>query len=67
MNVFTSIDLFSGPGGLCTGLKAVGIKPLIAIEMSDWTVETYKASHDAEVMNLDSYLKIVNLKRKYLI
>lgn len=55
--MFTSIDLFSGPGGLCTGLKAVGIKPLIAIEMSDWTVETYKASHDAEVLKLEDYLE----------
>jgi len=55
--MFTSIDLFSGPGGLCTGLKAAGIKPLIAVEISDWTVETYKASHDAEILNLAAYLE----------
>ncbi|MFF5996119.1 DNA cytosine methyltransferase [Lysinibacillus sp. KU-BSD001] len=55
--MYTSIDLFSGPGGLCTGLKATGIKPLIAVEMSDWTVETYKASHNADVLNLEQYLK----------
>lgn len=55
--MYTSIDLFSGPGGLCTGLKAVNIKPLIAIEMSDWTVETYKDSHDADVLKLECYLE----------
>jgi len=55
--MYTSIDLFSGPGGLCTGLKGVGIKPLIAVEMSEWTVETYKASHDADVLKLDEYLE----------
>lgn len=58
--MYTSIDLFSGPGGLCTGLKSVGIKPLIAVEMSDWTVETYKASHDTDVLKLDEYLSDPN-------
>ena len=56
VNMYTSIDLFSGPGGLCTGLKGVEIKPLIAVEISDWTVETYKASHDADVLKLEEYL-----------
>lgn len=55
--MYTSIDLFSGPGGLCTGLKAVGIKPLIAVEISDWTVETYKASHNTDVLKLDEFLE----------
>lgn len=54
---FTSIDLFSGPGGLCTGLKWAGIKPLIAVEMSDWTVETYRVNHNADVLKLDDYLE----------
>lgn len=62
--MYTSIDLFSGPGGLCTGLKGVGIKPLIAVEMSDWTVETYKASHDADVLKLDEYLVDPNSQSK---
>ena len=53
---YTSIDLFSGPGGLCTGLKWCGIKPLIAVEWSYWTVHTYAASHDAEIFELESYL-----------
>lgn len=55
---YTSIDLFSGPGGICTGFKWAGIKPLIAIEMSDWTVETYRSSHNADVLPLDSYLNL---------
>jgi DNA (cytosine-5)-methyltransferase 1 len=54
--MYTSIDLFSGPGGLCTGFKWAGIKPLIAVEWSDWTVETYKASHNADVLPLQDYL-----------
>jgi DNA (cytosine-5)-methyltransferase 1 len=54
--VYTSIDLFSGPGGLCTGFKWAGIKPLIAVEWSDWTVETYKASHNADVLPLQAYV-----------
>ena len=45
-----SIDLFSGPGGLCTGFKWAGILPLIAVEWTDTTVETYSISHNAEVM-----------------
>ncbi|MGL6030678.1 MAG: DNA cytosine methyltransferase [Kurthia gibsonii] len=55
--MYTSIDLFSGPGGLCTGLKATDIFPLIAVEWSDNTVETYKASHNAEVLILGQYLE----------
>lgn len=47
-----SIDLFSGPGGLCTGFKWAGILPLIAVEWTDTTVETYSVSHNAEVLEL---------------
>lgn len=50
-----SIDLFSGPGGLCTGFKWAGILPLIAVEWSDTTVETYSTTHDAEVFKLSEY------------
>lgn len=50
-----SIDLFSGPGGLCTGFKWAGILPLIAVEWTDTTVETYSKSHNAEVMHLSKY------------
>ena len=52
-----SIDLFSGPGGLCTGFKWAGILPLIAVEWTDTTVETYSASHNAEVMHLSEYME----------
>ncbi|MBQ9841998.1 MAG: DNA (cytosine-5-)-methyltransferase [Clostridia bacterium] len=52
---FVSIDLFSGPGGLCTGFKWAGILPLIAVEWTDTTVETYATSHNAEVFELSRY------------
>ncbi len=51
-----SIDLFSGPGGLCTGFKWGGILPLIAVEWTDTTVKTYSVTHNAEVMHLSQYL-----------
>ena len=54
--VLTSIDLFSGPGGLATGFRWAGIKALIAVEWSDWTVKTYSRSHNAEIFELDQYL-----------
>ncbi|MCQ2080588.1 MAG: MspI family type II restriction endonuclease [Lachnospiraceae bacterium] len=47
-----SIDLFSGPGGLCTGFKWAGILPLVAVEWTDTTVETYSVTHNAEVFEL---------------
>lgn len=50
-----SIDLFSGPGGLCTGFKWAGILPLIAVEWTDTTVETYSKSHNAEVFEMAKY------------
>lgn len=53
---YTSIDLFSGPGGLCTGLRWDGIKALIAVEWSYWTVQTYAASHGADIFDLEKYL-----------
>ena len=56
MSKYTSIDLFSGPGGLCTGLRWAGIKALIAVEWSYWTVQTYAASHYADIFDLEAYL-----------
>ena len=50
--VLTSIDLFSGPGGLATGFRWAGIKPLIAVEWSYWTTQTYSKSHDADILDL---------------
>ena len=61
-----SIDLFSGPGGLCTGFKWAGILPLIAVEWTDTTVETYSVSHNAEVMHLSEYKDGKKLNKAYL-
>jgi DNA (cytosine-5)-methyltransferase 1 len=54
--MYTSIDLFSGPGGLATGLMWAGIKPLIAVEWSYWTAQTYSTTHDADLFELERYL-----------
>lgn len=51
----TSIDLFSGPGGLATGFRWAGIKPLIAVEWSYWTTQTYAKSHNADILDLNQY------------
>ncbi len=61
-----SIDLFSGPGGLCTGFKWAGILPLIAVEWTDTTVETYSVSHNAEVLHLSEYMSDGKINRRYL-
>ena len=61
-----SIDLFSGPGGLCTGFKWAGILPLIAVEWTDTTVETYSLSHNAEVMHLSEYFDENGTREEYL-
>ena len=61
-----SIDLFSGPGGLCTGFKWAGILPLIAVEWTDTTVETYSVSHNAEVLHLSEYLNEEGIHEDYL-
>lgn len=51
-----SIDLFCGPGGLATGLRWAGIRPIIAVEWSDRTVETYSENHGAEIIELKDFL-----------
>lgn len=61
-----SIDLFSGPGGLCTGFKWAGILPLVAVEWTDTTVETYSTSHNAEVFELAKYMHGDKPDKKYL-
>lgn len=61
-----SIDLFSGPGGLCTGFKWAGILPLIAVEWTDTTVQTYSKSHNAEVFELAKYLTESGPDEEYL-
>lgn len=52
MKNYTYIDLFSGPGGLCTGFISEGFVPRIAVEWSDTTVLTYAKSHSAEIYEL---------------
>ncbi|NFD04989.1 DNA cytosine methyltransferase [Clostridium botulinum] len=54
--MYTYIDLFAGPGGLCTGFKNSGFIPLIAVEMSDNTVKTYARNHDAEIYKLEELI-----------
>lgn len=68
MKRYTYIDLFSGPGGLCTGFISEGFFPLIAVEWSDTTVLTYAHSHDAEIYELQHLLdnlgKLENVLKK---
>lgn len=53
-NTITHLDCFSGPGGICTGFKAAGIKTIAAIEKVSSCVETYKANHpEVEVIQKD--------------
>ena len=56
MKNYTYIDLFSGPGGLCTGFISESFIPRIAVEWSDTTVLTYAKSHDAEIYELQKLL-----------
>lgn len=62
MYKYTCIDLFSGPGGLSTGLKMAGIKPLISVEINDETVNTYSSNHEVDVIELEKCLS----ESKYL-
>ncbi|MBZ0314686.1 DNA cytosine methyltransferase [Clostridium butyricum] len=64
--MYTYIDLFAGPGGLCTGFKNAGFKPLIAVEMSDNTVKTYAKNHDAEIYKLEDLLNNKGTLEKYI-
>jgi DNA (cytosine-5)-methyltransferase 1 len=45
MKQFTHVDCFSGPGGICTGFHAAGLKTLVAIEYIKSCVDTYSANH----------------------
>lgn len=61
-----SIDLFSGPGGLCTGFKWAGILPLIAVEWTDTTVQTYSVTHNTDVFELSKYTDGTSVNENYL-
>lgn len=60
----TSIDLFSGPGGLATGFKWAGILPLIAVEWTDTTARTYSHNHNTDVFELNKYIGAKGKKDK---
>ncbi len=50
----THIDCFSGPGGICTGFHAAGIKTILAIEYIKSCVDTYKKNHpEVQVIHSD--------------
>lgn len=57
-----SIDLFSGPGGLATGFRWAGIKPLIAVEWITSTSLTYCESHGADRLVLAEYPLLFELE-----
>lgn len=43
--MFSHIDCFAGPGGICTGMHAAGFETKVAIECIKSCVETYSANH----------------------
>lgn len=43
--MFTHIDCFAGPGGICTGLHAAGFDTKVAIEYIQSCCDTYSANH----------------------
>ena len=50
----THIDCFSGPGGICTGLRAAGYDTRVAIEFIESCCETYERNHpDVHVIHSD--------------
>lgn len=62
MKPITHIDCFSGPGGICTGLHAAGVKTLVAIEYIKSCVDTYSANHP-EVHVIHSDIRDVTLNQ----
>ena len=62
----TSIDLFSGPGGLATGFKWAGILPLIAVEWTNSTAKTYSHNHFTDVLELSLLFNDGSIDNAYL-
>lgn len=62
----TSIDLFSGPGGLATGFQWAGILPIIAVEWTNTTAKTYAANHNADTLELSRYKTENGFDEEYL-
>lgn len=69
--VIRAIDLFSGPGGLTTGLKQAGFKVVGAIEFELVACETYRVNHpevellpeDIRQVNPEAFMETLDLKR----
>lgn len=51
---YTYIELFSGPGGVATGFRRAGFMPLISVEISETTVQTYSSNYNVQVITLNS-------------
>lgn len=70
----TAIELFSGCGGLSTGLIAAGFNILSAVEINPIAAQTYSSNHPNVNMIIDdirnitsaSLLRLNNLKRGHL-
>lgn len=43
--MFTTIDLFSGAGGITEGFRQAGFKCLYAVDIDSWAIETFKFNH----------------------
>lgn len=56
--MFTHIDCFAGPGGICTGLHAAGFDTKVAIEYIASCCKTYSANHP-EVFVIHSDIRSV--------
>ena len=53
-HIYTHVDCFAGPGGICTGLHASGMQTLVAIEYIKSCCDTYSANHpEVHVINSD--------------
>ena len=58
-NEFEAIDLFSGAGGLSSGLKMAGLSVIASVEIDPDAVNTYKANfpeasiHASDVRDID--------------
>lgn len=64
---FTSLDVFSGIGGLTVGLKNAGFKIRVAVELDQIAVDAYKLNHrQTKVINKDIRKVSISSLRKNL-